>query len=143
MTALVSAANLSRRFGARGWFGGAAPVLAVSDVSLSLERGDALALVGESGSGKTTLGRMMLGLLQPTSGCVRFDGMDLASVNHGKRRELRRRMQIVFQDPQSSLDPRRVVGAQIRDGLTIHNVVPALMGGNLQRIYRWSPAQAE
>ena len=80
--------------------------------------------MGESGSGKTTLGRMLLGLLPPSAGRVSFDGVDLASAEPAQRRQLRRRMQIVFQDPQSSLDPRRTVGAQIADGLEIHNIVP-------------------
>jgi oligopeptide/dipeptide ABC transporter ATP-binding protein len=124
MTALVEAENLSRRFRARGGFGRTPQVQAVTDVSLSLERGEAVALVGESGSGKTTLGRMLLGLLPPTAGRVRFDGIDLATAGAAQRRQLCRRMQIVFQDPQSSLDPRRRVGAQIADGLAIHAIVP-------------------
>ncbi|HME22952.1 MAG TPA: oligopeptide/dipeptide ABC transporter ATP-binding protein [Acetobacteraceae bacterium] len=124
MTALVVAENLSRRFGERGWLSRTPPVQAVTEVSLSLDRGEAVALVGESGSGKTTLGRMLLGLLQPSAGRVSFDGIDLAIVGAAQRRQLRRRMQIVFQDPQSSLDPRRTVGAQIADGLEIHNIVP-------------------
>lgn len=124
MTSLVAAENLSRRFGDGGWFNRTPPVQAVTDVSLSLDRGQAVALVGESGSGKTTLGRMLLGLLPPSAGRVSFDGIDLAIAGAAQRRQLRRRMQIVFQDPQSSLDPRRTVGAQIADGLEIHNIVP-------------------
>jgi oligopeptide/dipeptide ABC transporter ATP-binding protein len=120
MTALVSAERLTRHFNADG-FKRVPPVQAVSDVTLSIDRGETVALVGESGSGKTTLGRLLLGLLPPTSGRVTFDGIDLATARH---RELRRRMQIVFQDPQSSLDPRRTVGVQIADGLEIHNIVP-------------------
>ena len=95
---------------------------AITDVTLAIEQGESVALVGESGSGKTTLGRLLLGLLTPTSGSVTFDGIDLATA---KRGEIRRRMQIVFQDPQSSLDPRRPVGSQIADGLEIHNIVPS------------------
>jgi oligopeptide/dipeptide ABC transporter ATP-binding protein len=124
MTALVEAENLSRRFRTRGSFSRTPQVQAVTEVSLSLERGEAVALVGESGSGKTTLGRMLLGLLPPTAGRVRFDGIDLAIAGAAQRRQLRRRMQIAFQDPQSSLDPRRTVGAQIADGLAIHAIVP-------------------
>ncbi len=124
MTALVVAENLTRRFDERRWFKRTSPVQAVTDVSLSLDRGESVALVGESGSGKTTLGRMLLGLLAPSAGRVRFDGVDLASASAAQRRQLRRRMQIVFQDPQSSLDPRRTVGTQIADGLEIHNIVP-------------------
>ncbi len=130
MTALVAAKNLSRNFAARGLilgrgvrFGHAPPVQAVVDVSLSIDRGDTVAVVGESGSGKTTLGRMLLGLLPPTAGHISFDGIDLGTVATAQRRSLRRRMQIVFQDPHSSLDPRRPVGDQIGDGLAIHNIV--------------------
>jgi oligopeptide/dipeptide ABC transporter ATP-binding protein len=124
MTALIAAEHLGRDFAARGVFGRARPVQAVSDVTLSIARGESVALVGESGSGKTTLGRMLLGLLRPTAGRISFDGMDLATVGAAQQRALRRRMQIVFQDPQSSLDPRRPIGAQIADGLAIHNIVP-------------------
>jgi oligopeptide/dipeptide ABC transporter ATP-binding protein len=124
MTMLIAAEHLGRDFAARGVFGRARPVQAVSDVTLSIARGESVALVGESGSGKTTLGRMLLGLLRPTAGRISFDGMDLATVGAAQQRALRRRMQIVFQDPQSSLDPRRPVGAQIADGLAIHNIVP-------------------
>ncbi len=120
MTALVVAEHLTRHFGASG-LRRAPPVQALTDVTLAIEQGESVALVGESGSGKTTLGRLLLGLLTPTSGRVTFDGVDLAMA---KRRDIRRRMQIVFQDPQSSLDPRRTVGSQIADGLEIHNIVP-------------------
>jgi oligopeptide/dipeptide ABC transporter ATP-binding protein len=124
MTALIAAEHLGRDFAARSVFGRARSVQAVSDVTLSIARGESVALVGESGSGKTTLGRMLLGLLRPTAGRISFDGMDLATVGAAQQRALRRRMQIVFQDPQSSLDPRRPIGAQIADGLAIHNIVP-------------------
>lgn len=128
MTALVVGERLTRHFPGRRFVTGIKPapsVQAVTDVTLSVERGEAVALVGESGSGKTTLGRLLLGLLEPTAGHVTFDGIDLAAAGAEQRRQLRRRMQIVFQDPQSSLDPRRSVGDQIADGLTIHNIVPA------------------
>jgi oligopeptide/dipeptide ABC transporter ATP-binding protein len=120
MTALVVAEHLTHHFSAGG-LRRAPPVQAITDVTLAIEQGESVALVGESGSGKTTLGRLLLGLLTPTSGRVTFDGNDLATA---KRGEIRRRMQIVFQDPQSSLDPRRPVGSQISDGLEIHNIVP-------------------
>jgi oligopeptide/dipeptide ABC transporter ATP-binding protein len=125
MTGLVVAEGLTRRFAAHGLITRRPPVQAVTDVSLSLAPGEALGLVGESGSGKSTLGRLMLGLLAPSEGRVLFDGQDLSQLAPGERRALRRRMQIVFQDPQSSLDPRRTVGAQIADGLAIHRLVPA------------------
>src|SRR5208337_4934967 len=88
-------------------FGGGAKgeVRAVDDVSLDIEQGETLGLVGESGSGKSTLGRLVLRLIEPTSGSVRFDGRDLLRASHGEMRRLRRDMQIIFQDPFGSLDP--------------------------------------
>ncbi len=126
MTALIAAEALSRRFPGRrsGVWTRGAPVQAVTDVSLSVDRGEAVGLVGESGSGKSTLGRMMLGLLPPSEGRVRFDGVDLGRADPGTLQRLRRRMQLVFQDPLSSLDPRRRAGDQIADGLSIHGLVP-------------------
>lgn len=100
-------------------------VRAVDGVSLAIERGETLALVGESGCGKSTLGRVILQLERPTSGTVRFDGEDLAAVDSRRLRLLRRRMQVIFQDPASSLNPRRSVGDSIAEGLAIHGVVPA------------------
>src|SRR5271166_3168071 len=97
MTVLVAAEHLTRRFAARGLFTRAHPVQAVTDVSLSLDRGETVGLVGESGSGKSTLGRMLLGLLAPSEGRVSFAGIDLAAASAAQRRQLRRRMQIVFQ----------------------------------------------
>jgi len=94
----------------------------VVDVSLALTAGEALGLVGESGSGKSTIGRLLLGLLAPTRGRVVFDGIDLAGTPSATLRRLRRRMQLVFQDPYASLDPRRRVGEQIADGLAIHGL---------------------
>ena len=114
MTALLQADGVGRRFGSRRQ-----AVHAVSDVSLRLGRGEALGLVGESGSGKSTLGRLLLGLLPPSTGEIRFDGAALPTT---PGRALRRRMQLVFQDPYASLDPRRRVGAQIADGLAIHAI---------------------
>jgi oligopeptide/dipeptide ABC transporter ATP-binding protein len=98
-------------------------VQAVVDVSFSIERGEAVGLVGESGSGKSTIGRLMLGLLTPSKGRVMVDGMELGRTRGASLQRLRRRMQLVFQDPYSSLDPRRRIGAQIADGLAIHNLV--------------------
>jgi len=121
-TPLVAASAVSRQFTPRGWLRGHRPVQAVTNVTISLASGEAVGLVGESGSGKTTIGRLLLGLLAPTAGQVTFDGADLARTDRAGLRRLRRRMQIVFQDPSSSLDPRRRVGAQIADGLAIHRL---------------------
>ncbi|HTE90923.1 MAG TPA: ATP-binding cassette domain-containing protein [Terriglobales bacterium] len=103
-------------------FGGGAKgeVRAVDDVSLDIEPGETLGLVGESGSGKSTLGRLVLRLIQPTSGSVLFDGRDLLAANHNEMRRLRRDMQIIFQDPFGSLDPRMRVEEVITEPLIIH-----------------------
>jgi len=96
----------------------------VTDVSLAVGRGEAVGLVGESGSGKSTIGRLLLGLLAPSEGKVLLDGAELAGKSGAALRDVRRRMQLVFQDPYSSLDPRRRIGDQIADGLAIHGLVP-------------------
>jgi oligopeptide/dipeptide ABC transporter ATP-binding protein len=122
--ALVQAQAVTCHFTATGLFRRGRPVRAVNDVDVSVSRGEAVGLVGESGSGKSTVGRLLLGLLKPTAGRVMFDGQDLATLDRGALQRLRRRLQLVFQDPYSSLDPRRRIGAQIADGLVIHNIVP-------------------
>jgi oligopeptide/dipeptide ABC transporter ATP-binding protein len=125
MTPLATAAGLTKHFPAGGLFARGRAVQAVTDVSLAVAKGETLGLVGESGSGKSTVGRLLLGLLPPTNGQVTFDGADLATARPGELRTLRRRMQLVFQDPYGSLDPRRTVGAQIGDALGIHALLPA------------------
>jgi peptide/nickel transport system ATP-binding protein/oligopeptide transport system ATP-binding protein len=97
-------------------------VRAVDGVSFSVARGETLGLVGESGSGKTTLGRAMLRLTPANGGSVRFDGMDVFRLDPPAVRALRRQMQIVFQDPYASLNPRMTVGAAVREPLTVHRL---------------------
>ena len=97
-------------------------VQAVTNVSLSVGKGQTVGLVGESGSGKTTVGRCILRLIEPTSGTVEFDGQDLGSLKFEELRALRRKMQIVFQDPFASLDPKMTVGSSISEPLIVQNV---------------------
>ncbi len=97
-------------------------VRAVDGVCLQVRRGETLGLVGESGCGKTSLGRAMLRLVEPTSGTVHFAGEDVTALGRGALRRLRRRMQIVFQDPYSSLNPRLTVGSALGEALSIHGL---------------------
>ena len=99
-------------------------VRAVEDVSFSIGRGEVLALVGESGSGKSTTGRLVLRLLEPTAGSVRFDGVDLLGLGAREMRAFRRRMQIVFQDPFSSLNPHLRVADMLEEAMVIHGLEP-------------------
>jgi oligopeptide/dipeptide ABC transporter ATP-binding protein len=104
-----------------------AHVRAVDGVSFRLAAGETLSLVGESGSGKTTVGRLCLRLLEPTSGTIRLDGESLLEIPPARWRRLRRQMQIVFQDPAASLNPRLTAGASVAEGLEIQG----LRGGEL------------
>jgi oligopeptide transport system ATP-binding protein len=116
---LIEVTNLVTQFAGRG---GDAPVKAVDGVSLQINRGEILGLVGESGSGKSTLGRSILRLLTPTSGSVRFDGQELTGLSAAELKPLRRRMQMIFQDPYSSLNPRMTVYDTLAEPLLLHNV---------------------
>jgi oligopeptide transport system ATP-binding protein len=121
---LLSVENLKTYFPLRGGVFSTVRgyVKAVDDVSFHVKRGEVLGLVGESGCGKTTVGRTVLGLLPATAGRVRMDGVDLAVLNNAEMAAIRSRMQVIFQDPIGSLNPRMTVGAIIREGLDIHRI---------------------
>ncbi len=96
-------------------------VRAVDNLSLHIDKGETYSLVGESGCGKSTTGRMFLLLEKPTAGAMRMDGQDITRLRGAQRKHFRRRVQVVFQDPFSSLNPRMTVGAIVQEGMTIHN----------------------
>ena len=126
MTApLLEVRDLVKHYRAGSVLGGSRPIVrAVNGVSFQIAPGETLGLVGESGCGKSTVGRTILRLQEPTSGEVRFEGQDLFALDPQALRAARRRMQIVFQDPYSSLNPRLTIGASVAEGLEIHRLVP-------------------
>lgn len=121
---ILKTENLTKVFPIRkgGLLGKVAHLRAVTDVSLELRKGEVLGLVGESGCGKSTLGRLVLGLLEPTSGRIYFDGRDLSAEGKKPLRRLRSRMQMVFQDPNGSLNPSMTVGRSIMETLRFHGI---------------------
>ncbi len=123
-TPLVEVRDLVKHFPIRGGVLARTigQVQAVDGVSFDIRRGETLGLVGESGCGKTTVGRLLLRLIEPTAGTVRFDGVDLTALKGAALKPYRRRMQIIFQDPYASLDPRTPVGDSIGEGLRIHDL---------------------
>src|SRR3990172_845772 len=121
---LVEVRNLVKYFPVKGGIlqRTQAWVKAVDDVSFTVRRGETLGLVGESGCGKTTVGRLILKRIEPTSGHILYDGKDLAALRERDMKPFRKRMQIIFQDPFSSLDPRTPIGDSIGEGLRVHGV---------------------
>jgi peptide/nickel transport system ATP-binding protein/oligopeptide transport system ATP-binding protein len=127
---LIEVRNLVKYFPVRGGLlqRVVAWVQAVDDVSFTVREGETLGLVGESGCGKTTVGRTMLRLTEPTGGQVLFEGTDVFELRGRELKRMRRNMQIIFQDPYASLDPRMPIGDSIAEGLKIHNI-----GSNKER----------
>jgi oligopeptide/dipeptide ABC transporter ATP-binding protein len=138
MTApLLAVRELVKHFESGGLFGAKKTVYAVNGISFDVARGETLGLVGESGSGKTTVGRSILRLIDPTSGAVEFEGVDVLTAKGRELKSLRRRMQIVFQDPYGSLDPRMTIGASVAEGIEIHRLVPrAQIGERVAQLLR-------
>ncbi|MBL8838664.1 MAG: ABC transporter ATP-binding protein [Alphaproteobacteria bacterium] len=122
---ILAVENLKRHYVTAGFLGrGKYTVKAVDGVSFAIGRGETFGLVGESGSGKSTTGRLVLRLEEPTSGRVRFEGEDISALPQSALKPVRRRMQIVFQDPYAALNPRMTVGNFVGEPLVVHGVAP-------------------
>ncbi len=147
-TPLLEVKNLKKHFPIKGGVFGrtVANVFAVDDVSFTMKHGETLGLVGESGCGKSTLGRTILRLYEPTAGSVKFDGVELSTLGTQELRHKRRDMQIIFQDPFSSLNPRMTVGAILAEPYIIHKLgTKKEIEGNVRRLLDTVglPAEAE
>ena len=131
---LLEVKNLTKRFPIKGGFFGreVSSVKAVNNVSFKIKKGETLGLVGESGCGKTTLGRTLLRLIEPTEGQIFFNGEDITNFNFSQMREMRRKMQIIFQDPYASLNPRMTIRGILSEPMDIHNLFP----GKVERVNR-------
>src|SRR5260370_10924111 len=153
-TALLQVKNLKKYFPIRGGLFSreVARVHAVDDISFTIEKGETLGLVGESGCGKSTTWRCILRLIEPTSGEVTFQGQDVTPLAQRSLRHLRRDMQIIFQDPYASLNPRMTVGSIIGEALVIHKLakhkrereervvhLPETVGLNADHLRRYPP----
>lgn len=122
---VLSATGLVKEYNiGSGWSGQRRTVYALSGVNLSVDAGETLSIVGESGCGKSTLARCLTGLVAPTAGDIRLDGAATGELRGRDAQRFRRAVQIVFQDPYASLNPRRTVGQSIGDGLRLHNICP-------------------
>ena len=121
---LLSVRGLTKEFPIRGGILNRVQgsVRAVTEVSFDVAAGETLAVVGESGCGKTTTGRCILRLIEPTAGSIRFDGTDLRALRGAELRKMRRHIQLVFQDPYASLNPRMTIGDTVKEGLIIHQL---------------------
>ena len=129
---LVSTENLAKWFPVRGGFLGreVSHLKAVDGVSLSIRRGETFGIVGESGCGKTTLGRTLMRLTSPSRGRILFDGSDITKLKGRRLKPFRRKMQMVFQDPYASLDPRQSIRSALTEPMMLHHVVPSRKEAN-------------
>ena len=124
--ALIETKNLTTHFPVRGGVLNRVTghVHAVNGVNLAIKSGETLGVVGESGCGKSTLGKTLIRLIEPTAGMIAYEGEDITGLSHERMMPYRRKMQIIFQDPFSSLNPRMTVGAHLKEAVKLHGVVP-------------------